>query len=387
MNNSFTLITLYIIAFAGFTSISWLFPVVPYYTSNLGLSVFDTGLIVSIYSYVNAIGIIPAGIISDRWGRRTFLLIGLIISTIAPFLYPLAHDAASLYLVRILHGLGSALFIPTALALVTDITGDGEHGKAIGWYTAASQLGLMAGPIAGGFMLEHYGFEMAFYTCSLAPLLALIFVSTRLHALPHMPVHSAHSGTNSWRWLADRGSIISFIALIVVAIGSSSVSTFIPLYVHQFSISAAGAGMIITSCYISSSALRIPAGTMADKFGNAPMILTGIVLCAAGIALIPEFHGLLELAIVGLLFGLGMGFAMPAALSWLAKLSPPHKRGFAMGLGSAAFQVGLALGATLLGMIIQQNGFAVMYLSVGGAIGASALAMLIINKYGNRSAT
>jgi MFS family permease len=386
LNKSFTLITLYIIAFAGFTSFSWLFPVVPYYAKDLGLNIYDVGLIVSIYSYINAVCIIPAGIISDRWGRRTFLITGLIISTVAPFFYPLARDAGTLYLVRILHGLGSAIFMPAALAVVTDITGEGEHGKAMGWYTASSQLGLMAGPIAGGFTLEHFGFEAAFYTCSLLPLLALIFVSTRMHALPHVPLHREPAGTQTWKWLTGHGAIISLIALVMIAVGSSSVSTFIPLYVKQFSISESGAGMIITSCYISSAALRVPSGAMSDKFGNAPMILLGIVLCAAGIALIPEFQGLLALAIVGLVFGLGMGFAMPAALSWLAQISPPHKRGFAMGLGSAAFQVGLAFGSTILGLIVQNNGFNAMYLSAGGAIGAAALVILIVNKYGNRSA-
>lgn len=386
MNKSFTLVTLYIIAFAGFTSISWMFPVVPYYTSSLGLNVYDTGLIVSIYSYVNAIFLIPAGIISDRWGRRTFLITGLVISTIAPFLYPMARDAATLYIVRILHGLGSSLFMPTALAVVTDLTGEGEHGKAIGWYTTASQLGLMAGPVAGGFILEHFGFEAAFYTCSLMPFLALIFLSTRMHAIPHTSVHRKNPGTQSWKWLNDRGLVISFIALVMIAVGSAALGTFIPLYVHQFNISEAGAGMIITSCYISSAALRIPAGTMADKLGNAPMIFIGMILCAAGIALIPAFHGLLELALVGLIFGLGMGFSMPASLSWLAKISPLHTRGFAMGLGSAAFQIGLALGSTVLGIIIHDNGFTVMYLATGAAIGIATLATLIVNKYGNRCA-
>jgi len=386
LNNSFTLITLYIIAFAGFTSFSWLFPVIPYYASGLGLSVADTGIIVSIYSYVNAIGIIPAGIISDRWGRRTFLVIGLIISTLSPFLYPLARDIVTLNLVRILHGLGSALFIPTALAVVTDISSDGEHGKSIGWYSLSAQLGLMAGPMAGGFILEHFGFEAAFYTCSLTPLLALIFVSTRMHALPHIPKHKNLDAGNSWQWLADRGAIISIVSLIMIAIGSSAVSTFIPLYVHQFGISEAGAGMIITSCYISSAALRVPSGLMADKYGNAPLIFIGVIICAAGIGLISAFHTLIALAVVTLIFGAGMGLSMPAALSWLAQLSPPDKRGLSMGLGSAAFQVGLALGSTVLGMVTENNGFTTMYLSAGSVIALSALFILVAYKYGNRSA-
>lgn len=386
MNKSFTLITLYIIAFAGFTSLSWLFPVIPYYTENLGIGISDTGLIVSIFSYVNALCIVPVGMLSDRWGRRTLLVTGLVICAVAPFLYPLGHDAAALYLIRIAHGLGAALLLPCALALVTDITGEGEHGKAMGWYTASSQLGLMAGPLAGGFVLEHLGFTAAFYSCSVMPVLALVFLSTRMHALPHKPVFQDIKHPHHWKWLASSGAQISFISLTMIAVGSAAVSTYIPLYVKQFSITESGAGIIITACYISSAALRIPAGAMSDRFGNGRLILAGTALCAAGIALIPAFHGLLELSLVSLLFGLGMGFSMPAALSWLAQISPPHKRGFAMGLGSAAFQVGLAAGATVLGIISQDHGFPIMYLSAGGIITAAFVFILVMHLYGNRSA-
>ena len=386
MNKSFTLITLYVIAFAGYTSLSWLFPVIPYYTEHLGIGISDTGLIVSIFSYVNALCIVPVGMISDRIGRRTLLIAGLVICAVTPFLYPLGHNATGLYLIRIMHGLGAALLLPCVLSLVTDIASKGEHGKAMGWYTASSQLGLMAGPLAGGFVLEYLGFTAAFYTCSVMPVLALVFLFTRLHALPHKPVYQEPKGPDRWGWLASRSAQISFIALTITAVGSASVSTYIPLYVKQFSITESGAGIIITSCYISSAGLRIPAGAMSDRFGNGRLITGGMALCAAGIALIPIFHGLLELSLIALLFGLGMGFSMPAALSWLAQISPPHKRGFAMGLGSASFQVGLAAGATVLGVISQNHGFGVMYLAAGGIIAAAFLVILGLQLYGNRSA-
>jgi len=381
MKNSFTLVTIYLVAFAGFTSLSWLFPVIPYYAASLGISVADTGFVVSLYSYVMAIGILPCGILSDRWGRRQFLVAGLIVSAIIPFLYPLAKDLSSLYMIRIVHGLGSALFIPTALAVVTDLSRHGEHGKAMGWYTASSQLGLMAGPIVGGFILQQFGFEAAFYGCSLMPLLALIFVATRMHAIPQKPLSIPAENIHPWKWLAHPGAIVSLLALVITAVASSTISTFVPLYVRDFGITEAGAGLIITACYASSAALRIPSGFMADRFGNAPMILTGIFLSAIAIALIPSFHLLWQLAAVGLIYGLGMGFSMPAALSWLAHLSPTDKRGFSMGLASAAFQVGLALGATTMGLVVQYNGFTTMYLAAGVAIALSGVIMASLLRF------
>jgi MFS family permease len=386
MNARFTLATIYLVAFAGFTSFSWLFPVIHYYTASLGISVADTGFIVSLYSYVMAAGIIPIGILSDRLGRRQFLVSGLILSAIAPFLYPLAQDITALYLVRILHGLGGALFLPTALAIVADLSRQGEHGKTMGWYTASSQLGLMAGPVAGGYIVQQFGFTAAFYGCSALPLLALIFVATRMHAIPQKPAPLIGTSTQTWKWLWHPGAIVSLLALVITAVASSTVSTFIPLYVRDFGINEAGAGMIITACYASSAALRIPSGALADRLGNAPMIIAGIFLSAIAIALIPSFHLLWPLAAVGLIYGLGMGLSMPASLSWLAHLSPADKRGFSKGLGSAAFQIGLAAGAPVMGVVVQYSGFTSMYLLTAASAAVSGVIMIVLVSTAKQSA-
>jgi len=378
MDKSFTLITVYLIAFAGFTSFSLLFPVVPYYASSLGLSAMDVGFIVSIYSYVNAVAILPCGMLSDRWGRRTFLITGLVLSTLIPFLYPLARDMFTLCLVRALHGLGSAVFIPTALAVVTDVATPETRGRVLGWYTASAQLGLMAGPAAGGFLLQQFGFEVAFYGCSLTPLLGLIFISTRINAIHQKPAAVTGLGEHPWNWLRQGGAIISLVTLVLVAVGSGAISTFIPLYVREFGVTEAGAGIIITSCYLSSAALRIPVGNLSDRFGNAPLVMAGLALCAAGLGLIPFMHDLWLFALAALVFGTGMGFAMPASLTWLAHLSPVDKRGLSMGMGSAAFQVGLALGATSMGMVINQYGYTNMYFTAAGIVAAGLIVSLLV---------
>ena len=386
MTKSFTLITIYMVAFTGFAGFSWLSVVTPYYFSSLGIGVSDIGLMIAIYAYVNAIGMFPSSMLSERWGRRKFLIAGLIIATIAPLLYPLAKDIWVLYLICILHGLGSTLFVPTALAVVTELSEPGEFGKSIGWYSASAQLGLMAGPIAGGFILQHFGFVAAYASCGFMPLLSLIFVLIRMRHIPPRTRANQSQNTQSWGWLGNRATIISVLSLIMIAVGASSFNTFIPLYVRGFGINEGVAGMIITACYASSASLRIPSGNLSDKFGNAPLVLIGTALSSCAIALIAVFNTAYQIAIAALLFGVGIGFAMPAALAWLAKISPPEKRGLTMGVGSASYQVGLAVGATTLGVVAQTSGYPFMYLSTACAIGLSAIIMAVLLKTKKRSA-
>ena len=386
MKNSFTLVTIYLIAFAGFTSFSWLFPVVPYYASSLGISISDIGIVVSIYSYINAAAILPSGMLSDRWGRRRFLVAGLVVSTVVPFLYPLAKDFWALCIIRALHGLGAAVFVPTAIAAVIDLASPEKRGQILGWYTASAQLGLMAGPIVGGYILQGFGYEAAFYSCGLMPLLGLIFLSARMRSIPQKPPTHPSEDAHSWNWLKQRGAIISLLALIVTAVGSGTISTFMPLYVQGFGITEAGAGTIITACYASSAALRVPSGTLADRFGNRPMIILGLILCAVSLTLVAFSNVLYQLSIIAALFGLGMGFSMPAALSWLAHLSPPTKRGLGMGLGSASFQVGLALGATFMGIVISCSGFDTMYFTAASVSAVGLLIILLLQANGRKGA-
>ena len=161
MKNSFTLITLYIAAFVGFAGFSFMFPVIPLYATELGATVAEVGVIVATISYVAAFLLIPFGMLSDRFGRHKLLVGGLAIFTLAPLLYPLANNPEQLIWFRAIHGLAAAAFLPTAIALVIDLTPEAKRGEAIGWYTASLQLGLMAGPITGGFLAEEFGFNAA----------------------------------------------------------------------------------------------------------------------------------------------------------------------------------------------------------------------------------
>jgi MFS family permease len=136
LKNSFTLITLYIVAFVGFAGFSFMFPVIPLYATELGASVSQVGVIVATISYVTAFFLIPFGMLSDRFGRQKLLVGGLAVFTLAPLLYPLANNPGQLILVRAIHGLAAAAFLPTAIALVVDLTPEAKRGEAIGWYTA-----------------------------------------------------------------------------------------------------------------------------------------------------------------------------------------------------------------------------------------------------------
>lgn len=374
MKNSFTLYTIYIVAFLAATSFSLLFPVMPLYATELGANVSQVGLIVATYSYVAALLLIPLGMLSDRLGRQKFVVASLIISTLAPLLYPLATNPEQVILVRAIHGLALAAFLPTAIALVIDLTPAAQRGEVIGWYTASFQLGLMAGPITGGLISSYFGFDAAFYGCSAVSIIGLVFVLCRLSAIAHRPTGGL-AGASSWSWTKQTLVFAGLLTPLFIAVGSGTIAAYIPLYGEGLGIFEVHAGLIIAAVYASSALLRAPAGRLSDRLGRKPMIICGLAVSAVAVALISQFHGLSQLVITAIFFGVGMGIAMPAAIALMADLSPAAETGLSMGIFACFFQVGLAVGATTMGFVAEMSNFETMFLACGSSL---AFGLLII---------
>jgi len=373
---AYTLITLYIVAFVGYAGFSFMFPVIPLYAADIGAPVSEVGIIVATMSYVTAIFLIPFGILSDRSGRQKLLIGGLVVFTLAPLLYPLANNPEQLILVRAIHGLGAAAFLPTAIALVVDLTPETKRGEAIGWYTASLQLGLMAGPITGGFLTSQFGFDAAFYGCSAVSLIGPILAFSRLRAIAHRPAVIPVERKSSWRWLGQPLAIAVLLAPLLVAVGSGTIGSYIPLYGIGFGMTETDAGAIITAVYASSALLRAPAGRLADRVDRKLLLLGGVGLSAVAVSLFAFFHGLAPFIIIGIVFGIGMGIAMPASLVMAADFSSASGRGVAMAIPTCFFQVGLALGPTIMGPVAQMSGFKTMFLACAASLALGLLIMV-----------
>jgi len=376
LKNSFTLITLYIVAFVGFAGFSFLFPVIPLYAAELGATVAEVGVIVATISYVTAFLLIPFGMLSDRFGRQKLLVGGLVIFTLAPLLYPLANNPEQLIWFRAIHGLAAAAFLPTAIALVIDLTPEAKRGEAIGWYTASLQLGLMAGPITGGFLAGEFGFNAAFYGCSAISLIGLVLAFSRLQAMAHRSAVTPVKASSSWRWLGQPLAIAVLLATLLVAVGSGTIGSYIPLYGREFGMTEADAGAIITAVYASSALLRAPVGRLADRIDRKILLIGGVALSAIAVSLFSFFHGLSQFIIIGIIFGIGMGIAMPASLVMAADFSSASGRALSMAIPTCFFQVGLAAGPTVMGYVAQMSSFETMFLACAASLAFGLFIML-----------
>ena len=134
----------------------------PTLAKDLSATTSQLQWMVDSYILVFAGLLLVAGALSDRYGRRLALLGGLVIFGIGSVVSAFVVTADQLILARAFMGLGAALTMPSTLSIIANVFEDGERPKAIAAWSAVSGLGIVVGPILGGWLLEHFAWNAIF---------------------------------------------------------------------------------------------------------------------------------------------------------------------------------------------------------------------------------
>ncbi len=115
-------------------------------------------------SYLLAIAVflVPFGKAADIYGRKKIFTWGLVLYTFSSFLAVFSFSMKILLAMRIIQGLGSAMFVTTGMAILTSVFAPAKRGRAIGIYVSAVYIGLSVGPFAGGFLVRYIGWRSIF---------------------------------------------------------------------------------------------------------------------------------------------------------------------------------------------------------------------------------
>ena len=148
-------------------------PVTPLFARHLGAPTELIGLIVAAVTVTGIVVKLPSGALSDVFGFRRLMTAGVLVKTTAPFLYLAVFAWPVLLVVRLFHGLATALYAPPASALVAKAY-PGERGRRLGVYGAAENGGVLLGPVLGGAVLAAASFRLAFLVSGAIGVLALL---------------------------------------------------------------------------------------------------------------------------------------------------------------------------------------------------------------------
>lgn len=166
---------IYVIAFILFVDVlgsGLILPLLPFFADQMGATPLMIGLFLSAYPFFAILAGPFLGVLSDKYGRKPVLLFS-IVGTVAGFLLlGVAKTLPMLFLSRVIDG-ASAGNTSTAKAAIADITSKEERVTKLGLTFAAESLGLILGPVIGGFF-SQYGFTVAAYIAAGTALLCLL---------------------------------------------------------------------------------------------------------------------------------------------------------------------------------------------------------------------
>lgn len=156
------LIIICISSFLTPVSLSGSFIAVPAISEDLHVSAVYASWIPAAFLLSNLLMMLPAGRLADQYGRKRIFLLGGVLFSLGCLLAGFAQNIQVLLLSRVIQGISSAMFFTTGMAIITSVFQQGR-GAALGWLVSSIYLGLTCGPLLGGWVTEHFGWQAVFW--------------------------------------------------------------------------------------------------------------------------------------------------------------------------------------------------------------------------------
>jgi EmrB/QacA subfamily drug resistance transporter len=380
---------------------------------HLGASLADLEWTINAYNLVFACLMLTGAALGDRFGRRRMYVLGLLVFVAGSALAALSGSTGLLIAARVVQGAGGAVMVPLTLTLISNAFPAEKRGTAIGIWGGVTGLGVAAGPVVGGAIVQGISWQWIFWLNVPVGLIAaalsalrlresrgprpqldiagLVLVGAGLFALTWAPVRAPSVG---WGSAEVTGSLIAGVALMagflawerrarypmlplayfrlrafstanaviffqfISLIGSLFFIT--QLFQVGLGYSPLGAGLRILVWMAMPMLVAPVAGALADRIGNRPFMFSGLVLQAVGLGWLAAVtrpgvgYGTLVAPLV--IAGVGIAMCFPTVANAVTAAVPPADVGVAAGTNNALNALGGVFGIAILAAVFAAHG-------------------------------
>ena len=359
-------------------------PLLPFYALDLDASPEIIGLLIASFSIAQLVSAPFWGRLSDRYGRRPALLIGLTASAIAYVVFGFAESLWLLFLSRLVQGAGGGT-TGVAQAYVADTMAPRERAKALGWLSAATSAGVAFGPVIGSFA-AHLGRAAPGLV---AATLCLVNVAFAWRWLPESRLREEGPAPArrpiwqpAWNALRHPGAPLSRLLWIygIGMVAFSSQTSVLALYLGaEFGLDERSIGPVFTYIGVLSFVMRSALlGPIVERLGELWTVRLGAALLAVGLWLYPTPESLWTFALVIPLVPIGTALLFPSTTSLMSRQSDPRELGTTMGVAQTFAGLARVAAPLLATTAFQRLGHgAPFYIAAGCMAVAGVLAFQI----------
>ena len=340
-------------------------PVLPDYATRFNASPTMIGLLFASFGVTLLVLSMPMGALSDRVGRKGPMMIGLALLAAATLAFAYAQSLPMLFVARLLQGAADGMTWIVGFAMIADLYGPDERGRAMGLAMAGSTLGIIIGPVIGGWLYEIGGIRLPFLFVAAMAVLDLIVFAVVAPA-------TSGSGTSvpMRRVLAHRP--VAICALVVIAGGGTiaMLEPVIPLVLEaRLGLGPAAIGTLFGIASVASTAMHPVYGRLSDRWGGRRLMMIGLIGSALVLPLLSFATDFRSAALAMVPMWVVFSMIVTPSLTYMAEVASAagfESYGVVYGVYNMAWAVGLMVAPALGGFFLERVGFEA--LSIGWGI-------------------
>ena len=342
----------------------------PFFAKNLGASTTLIGTISSI-STLTGIFLKPIiGGIGDKFNKKQLLLLANLIFALTPLFYIFIDQTYQLVIIRLFHGLSTAIYGPITLAIISTVYTN-QRATYLGWFGTARTIGYLVGPILGGLLMLYYDSKNLFFLTGIISFIS--FIPIILDKNSSSTVISKKSTSREIILFIKKLFTITKLkqVWVVSLIEWSfyavfySMKVFVPIYLVNSGYNTLIAGSFLTTVEIIHIILRPLGGISGDKFGYYKNIIFGLLLLSVSMFFVSFTINSSTIFIPAILIGISEASVLPSALALVSEYSKNDNIGTVMGIVGSIRNFGKVAGPIFIGVLLEKLSYQSVFQIIG----------------------
>lgn len=327
---------------------------VPLFIRSLGASVFQASLVIFVGGLAATSVMLPSGLFSDRYGRRTMIILSMAFLFVSPLLYTLANSWEETFLYTVINTVAFSLFTPARMTMIADSVKLRSLGTAYGLMNLAWPIGGIIGPFLGGFLADSYGWLTFFYFLCVVALACTV-----------LSLFLGESRGKSKGEDEERNESVSFgreVTLVLMVfflihilgnVARGILGTVFPFYLtDHFGKTKTETGIFFSIGFgLATLIAQLPSGVLADRLGRKKMMVYSVALIPILSLLFPFTSDYVSTLVIYTALSSLWSATWPASSAYLMDISATSKRGMMIGVRLAAVRLGFTVGPLIGGFL------------------------------------
>jgi multidrug resistance protein len=330
-------------------------PILPDLAARFDASPTMIGLLFASFGLSLLMCSVPMGAISDRIGRKGPMIFGLALLAISTIAFAYAQSLPMLFAARLVQGAADGMTWIVGFAMIADLYGPEERGRAMGLAMAGSTLGIIIGPVFGGWLYQVGGIRLPFLIVA-----AMALIDLAVFAVVAPRTKGTGASAPLRRVLTHRP--VAITALVVIAGGGTiaMLEPVIPLVMRsRLGLGPAAIGTLFGIAAVASTTMHPISGRLSDRWGAMPIMMIGLIGSAFVLPLLNFATDFRSAAFAMVPMWIVFSMIVTPSLAYMAQVASAagfEAYGVVYGVYNMAWAIGLMIAPALGGFVLERAG-------------------------------